>query len=322
MTNHLTGSDLGFNPEEMIACTLFEGDYHFGVVALINSLVKNGFRGCISVGYRGPLPAWIRQLRSSDSSGTYIVAQEVTIKFIALDVHMHFANFKPDFVRQLIKENPACKYIWYFDPDIIIRCSWKFYVQWVQCGIALCEDITNGTMPINHPIRCQWIQLVTKLGIDNPTPISRYYNSGFVGLPITSESFLVLWQDVLRLAASQGIDTHAFGIDNRTSPFHAADQDAMNIAAMFCRHPLSTIGPEGMNFVPGGFTMFHSVGSPKPWRKNMIISALLGNSPSSSDKEFLANIDSPICPYSRFERMRKRLGCSFGAFIGRFYHRR
>jgi hypothetical protein len=317
----------GGNPDEGIVCTLFEGDYHLGLAALLNSLVQNGFQGCIAAGYRGSLPPWIGQLKplngtatSAAPGGSYEIAPGVRIDFIYLDTPVHFANYKPQFMKQVIGEGRGARYIWYFDPDIVIRCAWSFYMDWTRHGVALCEDV-NFAMPANHPIRFRWMELASSLGLKNPLPLSRYYNSGFVGLPTAHSGFLDRWQATSRLAESQGFDTRAFPTGDRTKAFFMVDQDALNIAAMYTEYPLTTLGAEGMGFVPGGGAMFHAVGAPKPWRKKMVLSALGGVPPSEADKGFLASLNHPIRPYSDWRMAERRLGCRVGALIGRFYRR-
>jgi hypothetical protein len=322
MTDNTSKHDSDTDSQDLIVCTLFEGDYHFGVAALVNSLSELGFKGCISIGYRGSLPPWIGQLRKAGDHDRYKVGERVSLRFIHLDTKVHFTNFKPCFMQQLLREQPGCKFIWYFDPDIVIRCPWSFYLQWVGYGIALCEDVTNGTMPSNHPIRLKWIELGSSIGLKTPISLSRYYNGGFIGLPVIYSNFLDLWQDLIRLAEVHGTDTSSFGVGSRIQPFYGIDQDALNITAMYSGCPLTTIGPEGMDLVPGGFTMFHALGSPKPWRKNMLFSALGGVPPSGSDKAFLSHMEKPIMPYSSMRLAAKRLSCLMGAFIGRFYRRR
>lgn len=317
----------GGNPDEGLVCTLFEGDYHLGLAALLNSLVQNGFQGCIAAGYRGALPPWIGQLKplngvAKDGAprASYEISPGVRIDFIYLDTPVHFTNLKPQFMQQLIVER-GCKYIWYFDPDIMVRCAWSFYAQWVKHGVALCEDV-NGSLPANHPLRYHWMELVSPAGLNNPQPLSKYYNGGFIGLPAPCSGFLDLWEDVTRIAESVGFDVRGFGTGDRTNPFFRADQDTLNITAMYTEHPLTTVGADGMDFAPGGGTMFHAIGPLKPWRKQMVWSALSGVPPSGSDKAFVANLTYPIRPYSGLGLACKRLSCTVGAMIGRFYHRR
>jgi hypothetical protein len=316
-----TDANQGIKSSEWILCTLFEGDYHLGLAALVNSLAASGFKGCIWAGYRGKLPPWTHQLRRGSMEDEYVVTSDIRIVFVFLETHIHFTNMKPEFMRNLVREHPESKYICYFDPDITIKCEWRFFIEWVSFGIALCEDVTNGTMPENHPLRLKWMKLVVSLGLTHPRSLSRYFNGGFVGLPVADASFLELWQRVIDFAESQGVDTRVFGPGTRIDPFYASDQDALNIAAMYTEHQLTTIGPEGMGLVPGGFTMYHALGSPKPWRKKMIRSALFGIAPSSADKAFLLHSESPIHPYKSTELKWKRFKCNIGALIGRFYRR-
>jgi hypothetical protein len=308
-------------PMEGLVCTLFEGDYHFGLAALINSLVRFGFQGDIVAGYRGALPPWTDQLKRCGENGRYEVAPGVGIEFLRLDTPVHFTNLKPEFMRKLIGERSGCKRIWYFDPDIVIRAPWTFFEEWVRHGVALCEDV-NGAMPANHPIRLRWMELVSPLGLKDAQPLSTYYNGGFIGLPTSCSGFLERWETAMRLAEAEGLDARGFATVDRTNPFHKGDQDAMNIAAMYSEHPLTTLGAEGMDFRYGGVVMHHAIGSPKPWRKKMILSALSGVPPSGSDKAYLAHVTHPIRCYSQPRLAAKRLSCAVGALIGRFYRRR
>ena len=65
MIDHQNGGGADGDPKEWLVCTLFEGDYHLGLAALINSLVRNGYRGRIAVGYHGALPPWLNQLQAA-----------------------------------------------------------------------------------------------------------------------------------------------------------------------------------------------------------------------------------------------------------------
>jgi hypothetical protein len=86
-----------------------------------------------------------------------------------------------------------------------------------------------------------------------------------------------------------------------------------------CR--LSTIGPEGMGFVAGGFTMQHAVGSPKPWRFSLIKSLVDAAPPSNAVKAYWKHVEAPIFLYGKFTLWKRRLGLTIAAFVGRFYSR-
>src|SRR5579871_4710906 len=105
---------------EQVICSLFEGDYHFGLAALINSLVRNGFSGMFWIGYRGDLPPWISQLAQRDD-GLFQV-ENALLGFERVTGTRHFGQYKPEFLSSVIDRGIARKHIWYMDPDITIRC--------------------------------------------------------------------------------------------------------------------------------------------------------------------------------------------------------
>jgi hypothetical protein len=82
-------------------CTLFEGDYHYGVGALANSLYACGFRGKIYAGYRGPLPPWVAAPKELNGFTEFHEVEGLTLCFIPLTTNIHFANYKPDFMLEV-----------------------------------------------------------------------------------------------------------------------------------------------------------------------------------------------------------------------------
>src|SRR5580658_3962956 len=128
-------------------CTLFEGDYHYGVGALINSLHRYGYQGFVEIGYRGDLPAWMH------NSETTLKETSIKLHLHPLQTKWHLTNYKPHFLLELFAANPALDRIFYFDPDIVIKCSWDFYEYWVEPGVAMVEEIVNRGMAHNHPLR-------------------------------------------------------------------------------------------------------------------------------------------------------------------------
>lgn len=304
-------------------CTLFEGDYHFGLAAFVNSLAAAGYAGTVWAGYRGALPPWLNQLiRLDEDAETFMVDERLRLTFVPLTTHIHLTNYKPQFMLNLLA-GPArgCDYLWYFDPDILLRCQWEFFSKWQSNGIALCEEIVNYNLSENSPLRCQWMNIGSGMGLDEARPIRGYFNGGMVGISTAHVDLLYLWQRILAHAVSASYNLEVFKPGTPDLAFNATDQDALNMALMYVKHPLSTMGPEAMGFIPSGFTMYHAVGH-KPWRGSILLRALRGTPPSNAAKFFFTKVSSPIRTYSRPRLAVKRLACSVAAFIGRFYARR
>lgn len=311
------------------ACTLFEGNYHFGLAALSNSLYKNGFRGSIYAGYRGKLPEWSHPAKETTSfqwkgSKTLEVGDGMQIHFLPLDTDYHFTNYKPRFMLRLF-DGPAkdAGGLIYFDPDIVIKCKWNFFERWLSFGVAVVHEVMSNDMPASHPIRRGWEHLITKSNRKITSDIHSYLNGGFCGLTKTNIEFLNVWAEFIELACSDfGHQRNEFVGQAKSNLFYCADQDALNIAAMCSGYPISEIGPEGMDFVSGGWTMSHATCSPKPWNKNFIRAALLGRPPTQADQNYWFNVTYPLAPYKkRGNVVWKFYLLKIASFLGRFYRR-
>lgn len=311
-----------------IICTLFEKHYHYGLAALTNSLYHHGFRGSIFAGYRGILPEWCSTAKETHNvswpgSRTLDIAENFQIHFLPLDTDFHLTNYKPFFMLRLLESfGKDAEAIAYFDPDIVIKCQWSFFETWMSCGVALVHEITANDMPPTHPIRRQWEGVIERCGRQVTRNLYSYINGGFCGIAKSNFEFITLWSEIMNTAMKHyDLKPAKFMPSDRTHIFFATDQDALNIAAMCSKSPISEIGPEGMDLTYGGWTMSHAVGSPKPWRKNFILSALKGSPPSLTDRAYWLNVDGPLQCYQSITVKLKRISILFASFIGRFYRR-
>src|SRR5579884_1111540 len=159
-------------------CTMFEGDYHFGLGALANSLYHGGYRGVLFAGFRGDLPPWAKQ----NEDGYLRIGEDFRIRFVRLATTVHFTNYKPDFMLSLWDSCcSSAEGLFYFDPDIVVRCRWTFFEEWISSGVALCVDVC-GDMPDAHPIRNAWRRYYSQFGVQFRQKQNRYFNGGFIGV--------------------------------------------------------------------------------------------------------------------------------------------
>lgn len=307
-----------------VICTLFEGHYHLGAAALINSLHVSGFRGRVICGLRGALPPWAEPARAHDA-GVRVrdFGDGFEVWFVPLTTPIHFTNYKPSFMLEMWQQGPAAgaEKFYYLDPDIVVKCPWEVMQRWADGGLALCEDV-NFYLPPRHPLRIGWTQW---LGMHDLTVVSphreRYYSGGFIGVPSAAQNFLSLWAGLIEKIGAATGSLSVLKHGSATSLFHSTDQDALNMALMCSNVAINGTGPEGMDFAPGGHLLSHAIGSRKPWRGGFIGQALHGYPPSAANKAFFHYVDHPIRLFPAGQLSRLKFALSVGALIGRFYRR-
>jgi hypothetical protein len=303
-----------------MVCTLFEGNYHFGLGALVNSLYAQGYRGIIFTGFRGPLPPWAKVRTNGDGFAEFNPTDGITLRFIPLGNGMHLTNYKPDFMEIVWQKHcPEAKSLFYFDPDITIKCRWSFFEEWVQAGVALCGDV-NHCMPSNHPKRFLWRKFCHPHGLHLKRDLDLYFNGGFVGVHQQHREFITCWMRVQELMAPEIGGMQNINVGDGTFIFRKTDQDALNITAMMSESPISPMGPAGMDFQVGGggWVMNHAIGGPKPWDKSFTKAILLrGSAPSGADKEYFKNVKYPVQLYSHGDLAFRLLHLKFISALGR-----
>lgn len=302
-------------------CTLFDGDYHLGAAVLINSLHAAGFAGDFVAGYRGAPPPWMQGRDTLQVGG-------LTVRLVPLSTTRHLTNYKPDFL--LAQRATTAAPLWYLDPDIVVTAPWSFFAEWLEAGVALCEDV-NSPLAADHPRRAGWRRHFGPRGFTLAFREPAYVNGGCLGVRADHTAFLELWRD-LQLAMAEaigGLDQTKLGGGTSTRMrdphfcFNASDQDALNAAVEAAPAALrfSILGAEAMGFRPGRTVLPHALGTPKPWRKHYVRESLAGRPPTAADKAFWQFAAGPVAAFPAGLVTRRRRAVALAAFLGRFYRR-
>jgi hypothetical protein len=304
---------------DSIVTTLFEGDYVLGVGALANSLWCAGFDGELVAGFRGDLTHWAAASRPTEDGAIYDAGEGCRVRFVRLHTEWHLTNRKPYF---LLDAWPAQAEVslFYFDPDIVNKARWSFYIEWAGYGLALVADPVMSPMPADHPFRMAWVKWLQSRGFLIHRWPSDYYNGGFVGFGTHRRRDVELWSRI-HDGMAETVPMDRMAPVPRTDLFCMTDQDALNMLAMVTPGPLSTTGPEGMDFKPGGVLMSHAAGGEKPWRKRFVRSALQGVPPNLADKGWLTHCKGPIEVLPPEQLRRKARELRLAAAIGRLVRR-
>jgi hypothetical protein len=316
-------------------CTLFEKDYHHGVAALVNSLLRVGYRGRIYAGYRGPLPPWAASAAPAivgvwRDAFVLPVMADCEIAFLPMRTTAHFTNIKPDFMLQLFAQ-PALgiQKLFYLDPDICVVESWQFLADWICCGVALCEDI-NSPVELHHPRREGWRRHFGEHGISFDFSTAAYVNGGCVGVSRAQLCFIENWQLLSRYMA--GV-TGGLGVSQLEGGgefqhlgfgrcFDRSDQDVLNAAiGMTGALKYSILPQTAMAFSPGATVLAHAIGPAKPWRRRYLRESLRGRPPGASDKAYWSSVDGPLQSVSSAHICRQRVSLRLASAIGRCYRR-
>lgn len=316
-----------------VICILFEGDYHYGVAALVNSLHKNGFRGNIYAGYKGALPKWASGaakglLVDYPESFSYKYSEGSFLHFIPLKTSNHLTNFKPNFMSLVVKIEKSADAIFYFDPDIVLIAPWSFMEEWISCGVAVCEDV-NSPLEEFHPRRIYWRKYFNGFGHTLKFKNRIYVNGGFLGVARKNYKFLRLWQQLQENMAVEigGLNTSIF-TDNNTQKrqtddyyaFSKTDQDALNATIEGYEENCSYLGKEAMNFSNGLSILPHAAGPFKPWSNNILKRWWKdGKVPAMVEEVFWKNSNNPISSYSVKKVRLKYLEIKLVKGLSRFY---
>ena len=301
-----------------IVCTVFEGHYHKGVAAFVNSLYASGYEGVIWVGYKGTLPPWAVIETKENHYEVMKVRDNLHLHFILFPPQAFLPYCKPEFMLELLdKYQPEAERIFYFDCDIIVKCAFSYFEEWVNYGVALCEDMGSPLSP-THPLRHQWAHYFKKYNIILHQNDNQYVNGGFLGMKREAKGFLNTWKYVQEVMLEDIKEVKSVGLKDRSYMFNRTDQDALNVAKDATTEVLSIAGQDAMDFQGFGFIMSHAAGPTKPWENKWLSHVLKkGQRPPMTDRLFMNHTTSPINIYNNSERWRMKMHLKIATALGR-----
>lgn len=271
---------------------LVEGSYWAGITAIINSAIRNNFRGCIYIGYRGEVPAWLNKFEYFTAKQHYIINDKVQLKLVLIESERHLGYEKPFFINRIINlEKP--NNLFYFDVDCVSVCDFDFYLNWCKHHIALCVDECYADIHTNHPWKIFWRKQLVDYGYQVAYSNHTYVNSGFVGLSSHNFDTIEIWKNITIKMEREGFNTQRFN-KNPLLPVQG-DQEILNMALMAKNEAdVSVIGKEGMGFTEPCYLMVHCTKPEKPWAKHFFKDFIKNGYPiSAREKKYLDFLTSP-----------------------------
>lgn len=255
-------------------CVLMEGSYHYGLGALLNSLIHWNFSGIVWVGYRGEIPAWVEELHPcAGTTGSWRYSPKVEIIFVPIAPGLPLVNLKPTFMLDLF-ERFGLSHLFFFDADIVLMRDWSFFPDWLSYGVALFEDMLSPRSP-QHIKRVKWRELLEASGLTEVREQGVYVNAGFMGLKVEHKAILENWKLLQEIAAKEvgglgrSIVMEKSRDDyRRATPLHLTyfDQDCLNGALSLTDVPLTLLDRVAMGMFCTGEVLCHGIDIPKPWQ--------------------------------------------------------
>jgi hypothetical protein len=304
-----------------VVCVLAERSYFHGATVLLNSLIRNGFRGEMVVGYRGDLPPLVSALRGGADGVPRTVAPGVAIRFISVESTWAFSNLKASFMQRVFEDiRPDARTMFFFDADLLIRCDWLHFERWAEHGVVMALDMAETYMPPQHVFRREWEALAGRCGL-TCRPAAGYVNSGCVGISAKHIEFIRVWARLMRQLEMDGHDMRKTTVAGGMPEYAKMDQDVLNATIMATDAPLALLGQEAMDIFPSSVIMTHYMIHTKPWLRHYIKDALKGFPPDRNEFVFWELANNPIPSFAPAALRTKRRRVKLARLIG-FLRRR